>query len=296
MSKNEDKYYSAVKNFYNLKKRYDKQLEDKKHKIKKLSTAEKKQEIEKFKKRRKCISCKQNGVSNFIIEENLLKVTCGNDTPCKLHIEIKKPRHYFLPTVRKINDKNINNLKEEISSVKLDLLFELIEDEVGVNEFTTLKEELTQALEYKKIFDNTYHNLNEVVEINISGAEPEDVLIKDYLIDLKKKYNEGVNKFKQHISQYKSEGEMSVLEDAMQMYKNILIPLQNKIREMKYQITYINMDPEPSWPNRAPFDLADKWNPNQEAPMPKFHLIPTKITIKNEIMDDDVYQIIKNKK
>ena len=35
MSKNEDKYYSAVKNFYNLKKRYDKQLEDKKHKIKK---------------------------------------------------------------------------------------------------------------------------------------------------------------------------------------------------------------------------------------------------------------------
>jgi hypothetical protein len=44
----------------------------------------------------------------------------------------------------------------------------LIEDEVGVNEFTTLKEELTQALEYKKIFDNTYHNLNEVVEINIS--------------------------------------------------------------------------------------------------------------------------------
>ena len=38
MSKNEDKYYSAVKNFYNLKKRYDKQLEDKKHKIKKLST------------------------------------------------------------------------------------------------------------------------------------------------------------------------------------------------------------------------------------------------------------------
>ena len=296
MSKKNDKYYDAVKDFYNLKKRYDNILINKKNKLKKLSLAEKKTEIEKFKQRRKCIKCKQIGGSIFIVEGGLLKVTCGNDTPCKLHIEIKKPTHYFLPIARKINDNNIEILKEEISSIKLDLLFDLIEETVGVNEFTTLKEELTEALEYKKVFDDTYHNLNEVVEINVSGGDPEDVLIKDYLIDLQKKYNEGVSAFKQYISQYKSDGEGRILNDAIQMYVRTLIPLQNKIREMKYQITYINMVPEPSWPQRAPFDLSDKWNPNKETPMPEFHLVPTKITVKNQIMSDNVFKIIENKK
>ena len=291
-----EKYYSAVNDYYALKKKYDMRLKNKKKKkdYKELSTVEKQIEIKKFKQQRKCISCKKRGGSIFTETQNTLKVVCGTDTPCSLHIEITKPYHYFLPIAQKEINEEIEILKENLSRVKLDLLFELMEEEVGINEFETLRDELNEALEYKKVFRDGYHNLNKVIEINVKEDEVKDVLIKDYLIDLKQKYNQAVNTFKKNISEYKINNEIALLTDTIHMYKNILIPLQNKIREMKYQITYLKIDPEPPGPNpnKGPDNVA--WN--GDAPMPKFYLIPTKIAVKNLLIDGSEYKIIANKK
>ena len=70
--------------------------------------------------------------------------------------------------------------------------------------------------------------------------------------------------------------------------------LPHKIREMKYQITYLKIDPEPPGPNpnKGPDNVA--WN--GDAPMPKFYLIPTKVAVKNLLIDGSDYKIIANKK
>ena len=277
-SKNEI-YYKAVEDFYKQKNKYDNKLKAKKKSIKKLPTVEKKAAIETWKKQRKCIKCKKNGGTIFEEKMRTLKAVCGHETPCNLHIEIEKPIHQFIPEQRKIIDEYIEGIKTDISIIKLDLLFDLIDDTVSINEFETLKKELETEMEFKNILTTAYHDINNVVEIPSEGGGMEDVLLKDYLNDLQQSYNQHVSVLKRRISEYKENNSASLLEDTINDYSNIIIPLQDKIREMKYQITYINPDPS-------------KWKQNTKTPMPEFHFIPTKIDIQNQIVDTTDFKII----
>jgi len=283
-AKNHDeKYHKAVETFYKLKKKYDDQLIKKKKSIKKLGTTDKKIEIEKFKKQRKCVNCKNIGGTIFEEKMRTLKAICGHKSPCNLHIEIEKPIHQYIPEQEAQIDTYIDNIKTDISIIKLDLLFDLMDDEVSINEFQTLKDELETELEFKKLLTDGYNELNNVIEITVDGGETKDILIKDYLLDLQKKYNQAVSEYKKRISEYETNNSSALLEDTIQFYLNTIIPLQNKIREMKYQITYITPDPH-------------KWKQERRTPMPEFHYFPTKIDIKNQMIDTTRYKIISNKK
>lgn len=96
-----EKYLEELREFYILKKKYEKYKESIKKKIIESdnSIQVKKQHLAKTKF--KCINCKKEGGTIFQIDESSLKAFCGNKaSPCNIDL--------------KINRKKFTNLKEDL--------------------------------------------------------------------------------------------------------------------------------------------------------------------------------------
>ena len=133
-------YLKVLEKYYKLKRKYQIKLENVKKTNKKLSLAEKKEKIDKFKEQRKCINCKKIGGSIFTEKKNKLKVVCGSKKPCKLHIELQKPEYFYIPEMLDKKTLEIKNIKQEIIEYKMDLLFGLQQEEVVLAQFKSLRE------------------------------------------------------------------------------------------------------------------------------------------------------------
>lgn len=281
-----ESYIDLFREYFKLKNSYDNKLKKKKRAFNKLdiSPQEKKSKLDTFNKQRPCINCKKKGGSIFTNNKGRLKVICGHKKPCNLHIELQKPKYYNLSENLEIKNKQIESIKQDITAFKLDLLFGLQDEEVVLNEFDTLKEQMHQALEEKKTYQKIFDNKNKIIEIKPNDSDDvKDVLIDDFLNDLQKRYNNLVSDFKKKMLQYKKSNQASLLEDILQKYKDEILPIRNKIRELKYQETYIN-------------EYKQDGGKKGIKLMPIYHLIPTKITLDNKSMWDSSFKIISNKK
>ena len=113
-NKSNEKYLEEVREFYILKKRYEKYKESIKNKIinSDNSIQVKKQLLAKTKF--KCINCKNEGGTIFKIDESSLKVFCGNKSnPCNINLNIKRKKFTNLKE-NLINIENEINLKKKI--------------------------------------------------------------------------------------------------------------------------------------------------------------------------------------
>ena len=288
-----EKFLDALRDYYKLKEAYD----DKAKAIygkypdgitfeqwlegTKKNISEKKDELEKFTKKRKCINCKKIGGSIFTDEGNILKVVCGHKKPCNLHIELKKPEYYYLPTVLSNNLKDIKKIKQEIVEYKLDLLFGLQEEDIVLNEFKSLATKLEDLIDVKKQFRQIWNTKNNSVSITSEGKEVVELSRNEELFNLQQQYNEAVNIFKKNIAQYKNNDSITLLEDTLDMYRDTIIPIQENIRHVKYQEIYINETETSGFGQKL---------------MPIYHLVPTKIIEENKIIWEDSFKIISNKK
>tara|TARA_B110000977_G_scaffold183212_1_gene245639 strand:+ start:1197 stop:2102 length:906 start_codon:yes stop_codon:yes gene_type:complete len=290
-----DNYLDIYNQLQKLKLKQDKKIETikKNYNIKypDASIQDKKLNLEKKKQQIKCANCGKHGALIFTDTS----VICGADTPCNLSIKLEKPTIIDIPTKLNYLRKEINLQKRVITEYKLDLLFDLDDEEVILNEFQTNKENLEKLLDYANEIKEFYYKKNNMVEVsnsqdnqggNEGGNEGEKVFIsrKEELDNTQRKFNQLVNTFKKNIKQYQISGEKSVLSDTIQIYKNIIIPIQSKIRELKYQITYID---EISQSNNGKINKKE---------MQIFHFMPTKIDIKNETFINDDFEIQENKK
>ena len=100
-----EKYLEKIREFYILKKKYDKYKESIK---KKIIDSDNPIQIKKqilAKTKYKCINCKNEGGTIFEITENNLKAYCGNiNSPCNININIEK--------------KKFSNLKEDLINIE----------------------------------------------------------------------------------------------------------------------------------------------------------------------------------
>ena len=67
---NYQNYNENIKQFYSLKNQYETKIRDYKKKIKKLSVLEKKEKLNVFKSKMRCVNCKQIGGTIFTIKGN----------------------------------------------------------------------------------------------------------------------------------------------------------------------------------------------------------------------------------
>ena len=256
-----DDYLEKYDRLNKLKNKLDKKIEDIKKKFKKAnpdaSIDEKKTNLNKKKKQ----------LDSLMNEIDVLEKS------------IDKPTIIDMP--KQLNDirKEINLQKRIITEYKLDLLFDLDDEEVILTEFQSNKENLEKLLEYasqlKELYDKKT-KMTEITEDNLDIAEKTDdikkttVTRKDLLHKKQKQLNQLVSDFKKNIKQYQQSGENSLLRDSLEIYKNVIMPLSIEIRNLKYQVIYVD---KISQSNNGKINKKE---------MPIYHFIPRQVNLENE--------------
>tara|TARA_Y100000591_G_C21854102_1_gene713773 strand:+ start:10265 stop:11122 length:858 start_codon:yes stop_codon:yes gene_type:complete len=282
-----EQYLEAYNEFWELKEKYDKKRR------KTLKTLKKKnprnipiikEELEKFDAKRKCVNCNKLGGTIFEITETHLKCRCNADKKCALNIEIKKPKHINLKDSINEEINIIKEIKQDIMAYKLDLLFQNQSEDIVLKEFRRLKELLDEHIKAKDLFQEFYDKQNKIVKLEVEGKEDDGVFkLKNELIKEKQQQlNQLISEFKKNIQLYKKEDSKPLLVNSIEIYKNTILPLQEEIRNLKYD--YI--------------EIEKKENKNQKGSlklMPKHIIHKTKMSIENQMTYDE-FKIIKNTK
>ena len=289
-----NEYLEAYEELNKLKKKQDVKIDDAKRAFKRknpdASVQEKKSNIDAYKNKLKCLNCGKTGAIIFTDDS----AKCGAEESCNLNIKVVKPSVTNIPDQLEQLRVEINLQKRIITEYKLDLLFDLDDEEVILNEFQNNKKNLERLLEYASELQEYYDRKTKMVEVlqtnPDTGEKVKSTFIsrKDELNNKQKEFNQLVSEFKKDIKKYKKEnvlvGKTKILEDALQKYKNIIIPLQNEIRSLKYQVVYLDKISQ---------------NPNgkiNKKEMPIYHYLPQKIDINNQIVQNDDFEVQHNGK
>lgn len=224
----------ALHEYYKLKDLYDEKYEIKKSSVlsdETMSIQQKRSEIAKFKRARKCIVCKQTGGTIFTDLNRTLKAVCGCvATPCGLNIEIAKGKIENIGELMAATYGKIESIKDNIIKYKLDLLFRYITDEQLVQKFGEAKKELdTYLVQYEKLYDKYI-----------------DVTINPQNIEELKKYNAElytyIGQTKQLMNEFKATGESEKVRTVIEIYLTNIVPLTKKIRDTTYVYNNVEYD------------------------------------------------------
>ena len=217
-----------INDFYKLKAKYDEKILKIKQKIKNKNTLTKKDKQKEFRNTQfKCVNCNRQGGTLFEIKKNKLNALCGANNKCDLNISIDKKTYYNIRNEKSEVEEQINVLKTDIIKTKLDFLFNYIEESEAIKEFSIQKEDfnlfskglIATKKDYIEIVDNI--ETNTLLKETIISLHEKIIQIKD----LEKNYIETKN--------------TQLIEDIINIYKIDIIPLNKKIRELKY--SYYNI-------------------------------------------------------
>jgi hypothetical protein len=227
-------YDNAMEHYYTLKAKYDKVLRKAKAKIKRSndSIEEKRRKVKKLK--RKCVRCRRAGGTIFTNDGEFLKVKCAAETPCKLHIEIKKSNYHFLPTEIEHNRKIVAELKQRIIIIKLEFLYDLEKEHETIVKFDKVKRLFESYFEHlttlETLLEKNYNWGNRINEI-------EAARLQLYT------YNE---QFKEAINDFKKNDNLTSVKDGIQLYIDQILPLQKDVQNNQYARLYVDADDEES--------------------------------------------------
>ena len=232
----------AVNEFYKMKDRYETAYKEKfvnpLLKDRNLSKKEKRMEYAKLPKA-ECINCKRNVGTVFSITrpEVLTKryiIKCGDATaPCPLNINIHQGFHITYENEINNSVKEIDKVKSEIIKEKYNMMFGYVGDDSAIQTFESLNTELKQntslagSIIEKNILVNDNPDRAELLKKSV------DVFGKEYVLQ-----------FKNMVKQYLEEDNENVVEEAVNFYKNEMMPRIKEIQDLKYQINMVEYDPE----------------------------------------------------
>jgi hypothetical protein len=223
---------TAIDNYFKLKQKYEKQINDYISKIRKNESLTKKEKQSLFKQfQPKCVNCKKTGGSLFTNKDRVLKVVCGSAEPCKLYIEINEGKYANVISLEENYTKNVDAIKTKIIMTKLDFLFGYVQDEtVAFDNFDKLRKNLGNYMQaqllVQKNYDDVAHNPEKKEAIDTAQRK-----LYNIIDDLKNIYK-----------LYQDNPRSVYITDMVEKYINIIQPLADKIRNMKYVRTVIETD------------------------------------------------------
>lgn len=224
----------ALHEYYKLKDQYDGKFDVKKSSIlsdETLTIAQKRSQIAKLKRGRKCIVCKQTGGTVFTNSGRTLKAVCGSaSTPCGLNIEIARGKIENISEMMAATYRKIEDIKENIIKYKLDLLFKYITDEQLVQKFGEAKTELDTYLErYDKLY-------NKYIDITINPQNIEE------LKRMNAELYVYIGQIKEVMNEFHATGENEKIRTVVDIYLTNIVPLAKKIRDATYVYSGIEYD------------------------------------------------------
>ncbi len=218
-----------IDEFYTLKAKHESKIDNEKGRIRKIENASKNDKMREFKNFKwKCIKCGKSGKMNFEISKTQLKVSCPHvESPCDLLINIKvnKVKNYY--SHHRDIKANLEEIKQDIIMKKLDLLYDLENEDVVLGEFERVKSEFN---EYQKILieiNNKFDDMLKFDKKNMETNEVEKIYIKDEVDALKKRLNANISEFNEKIKQEGPKG-------LMNYYITEILEIQNKINQIEY--------------------------------------------------------------
>ena len=263
-SPNQDSFYEKLQEYYELKQEYDQKLRDAHRQWNNakppMSLEKKKENYQKFMMNRKCINC-GNGPGGTIFSQEGIGETrkiiamCGCENKCNLNIEIYMGESVFVPEYIDYFKAKVQELQKELTEYKLDLLFNLRDEEVVLNEFRSIKDELRENLDqlvnYKKAYDinnenvellettlEIFENMGEEVKPNEEGEHI--VTRKKYIQVMQKHLNNLVSEFKRKTNSYIKTPSSTKLKENFDFLQNSVLKIQESIRSEKYHIVYMD--------------------------------------------------------
>jgi hypothetical protein len=235
--------------YYTLKHNYEKKYYDKNVKpiiTSGFSKLVKKQKFQELKKPF-CINCNQPVGTLFQrkyyqeyndkAEVIVYTAKCGNIlNPCDLNIEIHKSLRESYDKLIKENQKYLNDSQMEIIKLKNKILFlgkKNINEKEYIDEFENYK---SNILNYSQIIGE-YTEQN--IMINDNPEEQEK--LTNLIISLNQ---QEIIQFNDYIKEYMDTNNDSILNNAINMYVNEIIPKVEEIRKLKYKTMYVLNDDE----------------------------------------------------
>jgi hypothetical protein len=228
---NSDKYsentdfLDKLEEYYKLKNNYEIKLREKKNAILNNDSLNKREKQEKYSKlKMKCINCNKTGGTIFENNQGTLSAICGDKTnPCNLNIKIFRGKFVNVESLMDIFQEGVDEIKENIIKVKLNLLFGYENENITIQKFNTLKQELMQDLEsvmeYKTVFIEKTTNLDNKIEIHKETN----------------KLFEEIELIKSTVQEFNETDNIQIIKDMIVRYTNNLLPLLIKLRELKYR-------------------------------------------------------------
>ena len=251
----DDKIVDALKQYYELKNRYEEQVNRKKKQIindKTLTQKQKRKKIIEIKK--KCINCNKLGGTIFSNEKGVLRAVCGNQsTPCNLDIEIDRGMYYSVRTIYEEFSKDAEALREKIIRNKLDLLFNYKSESDIIENFELLRNEYSETesavMRFKKKYMDVLNN-----ELN-----------KDKILIAKQELNNQISELNNLAKDFDETENMSLIREMVEKLNENISELAENIRVLSYKVNRIECDDYGKLPCKnnisylvqKPYDLED---------------------------------------
>ena len=219
-----NEFYDVLNEYYKLKNEYTKKIQAQQNSIMKDETLSMKQKQDKYRKMKtKCINCGRNVGTIFNNDSGILTAVCGDKTnPCALNIKINRGKYLHLEDLIDTFQTGVNELKEAIITLKMDLLFGYEQESVTLKKFIELKNELVDDLEtvmkYKTRFIEIVSNLDNKPTLNTKMA----------LF-----YNK-IATIQSTVEEFNETGRIQLIKDMVSMYDVELVPLLLELRNLNY--------------------------------------------------------------
>ncbi len=221
-----------IEQYYKLKQKYDNSVRKPKLIIindYSLSSKEKRQRIALVKN--KCVNCKKDGGTIFSNKDGRLTAVCGHvEKPCSLNININRGDYEDIRRIHADLSNEVSNIRKQIITTKLDMLFGYIDEKTALDNFDKLKKELKLLSKPLEKQDNIYNNIINNPERNKK------------IIELEVKIHEIKQEINKIIKEYKVEKKTIYINDAIEAYINKLVPLIKELQSVKYKSMYIEND------------------------------------------------------
>jgi len=225
------KFYEKVKEYYELKTRYETDYDKFKAPILKnadLTIKDKKEELAKIKP--KCVNCHRpvGTIFDIVVEpetlERTLTAICGSrDDPCPLKIELAMGDTRPLPAFIEEEEKEMKKLRDEVIQLKNKLLMGIITNDQVLEKFDELKNDINTSNQILEFYLDIYTKIvaNPSAEKKLQQTETEKFLLKEEMGSAVKKY--------------KNTGNSTFIKDTVDIYINQLRPLIETELSEKYK-------------------------------------------------------------
>jgi hypothetical protein len=245
-------FHRKVTEYYETKKQFEDEinqiLENKRVRGQKLDRKERKTV-----KIGKCVVCRFPGMT-FTNTKEELRIQCNTNPNCRANQVIRKPVFENVETQMNDAKQAVDDVKEEIIHLKLNLLFGYASDDETVGAFNKLQVHMKKAFESYDRIRLQYYDI-----VSNSGKLKQ-------LQDIDKSISEIINEIKANLSPVDAiDVTQDVVRDTVKLYRERLITMLRLQEQIKYSVSEVVTDEDYSdhksaWRkrvNRIPISLGD---------------------------------------